>query len=163
MSGFPDIDTLATYGGALVDYGVGVVDPTTDRDAGAANLAYMSVAGMSACAPRLWVNFTTATSTGGLVLNAWNSGWGNAPGYNPTLARSTTGVYTITLPSTVSDAIFASHAVNLRAAWGSIRITGSTLYVPTVIATSPNVLTVTTWSGTSVAETANLSVDIFAI
>jgi hypothetical protein len=151
----PDRDTLDVYGGSKENYGP-VEDTTTDRDATMANYAYANVAMMSQTATRAYVRFTTAASTPSLVLVDSNAVWGNGVSYLPALARSGTGVFTVTWPSSVTDVIDtvahgqASHTVNLK----GVRIfaEGSTAILAQGKITSANVATVYTFTLGGVAN-----------
>lgn len=143
----PDVDSLASLGGALNNYGVGVLDPTVDRDAAGANPAYADVAAMTHTIMRAWVRFTL-NGTATPVLVAHDANWGNAITVQPTLARTTTGTYTSTWPVTVNDEIPSGapgyvnpHTVNIRAGFANIRV-GSAAFDVFVIPTSANVVTV---------------------
>ena len=119
----PDADTINSYGGQLSDYGP-VVDPSTDRAAADANKAYATVAMGSRMVPRVEVAFAGHATTP--TLTAWEAVWKGATATAPTPAHSSTGVYTITLPTSVNDELAASHSVNLQRAWGQVE--GSTAY-----------------------------------
>lgn len=110
----PDIDALATYGGALNNY-MPVTDPTTDRDATAANQAYASAAAMTHTSRRCWARFVGSATTPTLQVTAGHdSHWGSASGVKPTLARTGAGVVTLTWPATVTDELGVVHTLNLR-------------------------------------------------
>ena len=104
----PGSASASTYGGAnLVDYaGQGVTDPTTDRAASAVNPLVSDVAGMTHTAARAWVQFTPS-GTASPALTAYDATW-NWPGNTnaePTVARNSTGLYTITWPVSIYDAV----------------------------------------------------------
>ncbi len=107
----PGIDTLSTYGGKMVNYAP-VEDPTTDRDATAANQSYASTAAMTHTAPRAWARITMAATTGAMVLVAHDAVWGTSVA--PTFAHVSTGVFTITWPVTVTDELGTTQTVSLR-------------------------------------------------
>lgn len=114
----PDIDSLNSYGGALNNYAP-VEDPTTDRDANAANKAYASTAAMTQTTTRAWARLVCAASTGALALATTNPNDGLWPNINanlPTLLRNGTGDFTLTWPVTVLDSMGVSHSLNFRAA-----------------------------------------------
>jgi hypothetical protein len=161
-SGLPDIDSLSTFGGALANYnGQAVVNPLTDRDAGAANIAYMDTALMTATAIRCWCRFTCAATTGAMVLVAHNSLWGNGAPVNPVLARTGTGVFTVTFPSSVTDPLTVVHSLNLRAAFAH-DLGAPTLYSVRPVVTSSNVITVYTYnSAGSANDLVGIDVNVF--
>lgn len=112
----PDIDSLSTLGGVKVN-SYSVVDPTTDLDADEDNKARCDVAMMSRLAPRLWVQFTAAATTGAIVLQAWDAAWKAQTTTAPVIVREALGEFSITMPSTVLDELGVSHTLNLRAGW----------------------------------------------
>lgn len=165
----PDIDSLALFGGALNDFAP-VTDPTTDRPSGGAtgatsgsNVAYADVAMATWTQMRSWVQFTGAASTGAMVLVNHASLWGNGPSVAPTLARSGTGVYTITLPSTVQDQLLVSHTVNLRWAKATY-VNAAGALMPADCSVSANVITIKTYNTSASAHDATgitLNVEAF--
>ena len=148
----PGVASLSTYGGAKNDLSA-PVDSTTDRSANGVNPAYADIAAMSHCAVRAFVRFQpNGTSAPTLpATNPYDSVWNaNASNAAPVVARSTTGTYTITQPSTVFDEIPAGQpgaspsgiALNLRTAWTNIELGSTTNYEARAAVTSPNVVTV---------------------
>lgn len=134
MAGFPDVDAFNTYGGQISNY-ESVVDPTTDRDAAAASLAYMSVAAMTAICPRAYVVIQGSATTPTVMDH--NSGWGTGIAVVPTLVRNGTGDITVTWPATVTDANSQSHTLNLVRCVGW-NIEGTTAGFVTVTPTTAN-------------------------
>ena len=129
MSSMPDVDSLATYGGAMANYAP-VEDPTTDRDATAANKAYASTAAMTHTATRLWCRFQTNTTTGTMILIAFDSTWGSAlDGRQPALARAGTGLFTLTVPATIVDELGVTHAIALRGGYGNCESASTPYFV----------------------------------
>jgi hypothetical protein len=115
----PDIDSLATYGGAMADY-ASVEDATTDLGAAYFNKMSASVAAMTHTAPRAVRRFvghatTPADPSSGLVHDSM---WGSASGVKPTVTRNATGDITITWTSTQTDELGVSHTIGLRYAKG---------------------------------------------
>lgn len=150
---FPSIDTIATYGGVLVDYKTAKIDGTTDRSASEGNKAFGSVAAMSHCAPQLIVQFQTAATTGAIVLVSWEAAWKTNSVTPPTLARSTTGVFTVTLGSTFTDELGDTQTTSLR--WAIAQYAESTAYRAQVDRTAANVYTVYTFNaGGTAADNA---------
>ena len=146
MSPLPDVDSFASVGGALFNYGIGPIDTSTDRDAAGANVAYWDATAMTATCVRAWARFTlNGTATPALV--AHNSVWGNAVGVQPVGAYSgSTGVFTITWPVNVSDGIpnglpgyIGPHTLNFRDGWANV--IGATYFGRQVSITSANVAT----------------------
>lgn len=127
MSGFPDIDVVATYGGALTNY-FQVEDATTDLDASADNQNRCSTAAMTHTASRAWARLVCAATTGALALSNVNpndAGWPGLPtNAAPTLLRNGTGDFTLTWPATVQDELGATKTPNFR--YAVVSIEGST-------------------------------------
>ena len=162
-SGLPEIDAFATYGGSKANYAP-VEDSTTDVDAAWWNLIAMNVAGMTQTACRAWVAFIGKASSppDDPASNIHGAVWGNGLSVKPTMARTGTGVYTATWPTTITDELGVSHTVNLRRAWGSI--SGTTPYEITFTMTSSNVVTIRTFTvGTSTPNDAvGATISVFA-
>lgn len=112
----PDVGSLAQYGGVKVNDHP-VVDPQTDLDADEDNKARCDVAAMTHVAPRAWCRFTTAATTGAMILVSHDSNWGSLGGVAPTLSRISAGVFDVTWPTTVTDELGVSHTLNIRWAW----------------------------------------------
>lgn len=147
---FPDDDTIDTYGGALVD-AQPVEDPTTDRPANGMNAGLASAAAMTRTAPRAWVRFVTDGTTPTLaVSNNGNAAWGNDPGVRATPTRIGAGHFRLTWPATITDALGASHTINIRSA--KVTVEGSTLCFAQPSGMSANVVDIFTWNA---AGTAN--------
>lgn len=154
----PDIDSLDTLGGIKVNSHP-VEDPTTDLDADQDNIARADVAGMTHTAFRAFVRFTAATTTGALIRVAHDATWGNSSLVAPTLARSSTGTFTITYATTQTDELNESHTLNLRAAIANAREATHLVYCAP---TSANVVTVRVTDLAGVAnDAAGVDFDVF--
>lgn len=116
---FPDSDSIDDYGGILADLGP-VEDPTTDRPAAGSNAALETVAQMSRVAWRCVARVTLSTSP---VIAYSDAGWGN--NNPPTPLHVSTGVYSLTWPATVTDAMNVSHNVQLHAAIAVLESSGA--------------------------------------
>jgi len=137
----PDIDDYnATFGGSKVNYAP-VEDVTTDEDAAVRNAYVADVAMMTPTAIRGWVRFTAQATTGAMLVVAHNANWGTGAGVAPVLARTGVGIFTITVPATVTDPLGNTHTVNLRDAWVNARGAATFLFRDAVV-TSANVITV---------------------
>jgi len=171
----PDVDSLATYGGGLNDYSP-VIDATTDRPAAGANASYASTAMMSHVAPRCAVRFSPQGSGTPILAAAgaqWDAQWGLATPTPPVLARTGTGVYTITYPATVADEIpvgaagynASGHSTSLRFCWINLEYGATTPYILKAVVTAPNVITVSIYNTSFVATDPNdgTVIGIFAI
>jgi len=153
----PDIDDyVATFGGSKQNYSP-VEDPSTDEDAGVRNQYVADVAMMTNTASRGWIRFTAAATTGAMALVAHNANWGNAVQYAPALARTSAGIYTVTLPASPLDALGNAHTTNVRDAWVNHR-SATTPFFVNVVASSANVLTVYCYNAAGAA--VDLTVDI---
>lgn len=165
----PDIDSLATLGGALNNLSA-VENPLTDRDAAGANQAYANAAAMTHTLIRAWAHITLNGSAAPTLV-AHDAVWGNAIGVAPVLAHVTTGIVSLTWPTTVFDEIpngapgyTGAHTVNLRAGWGNARAATS-MFEPALVPTAPNVFQMLTFnSGGSLADTGSaIDFDVFVI
>ena len=110
----PDVDTfITTYGGVRSDAAMPVIDPTTDRSAAGMNSFLLTVAALTRVVPRAYV---TITLGGSPVLvktrGTYDAVWGT--NYVPLVARIGTGHSQVTFPTTVLDAEWNSHVVNIR-------------------------------------------------
>lgn len=120
----PDADSLSSYGGEKADYEVAVVDETTDLGAAQWNALAATVADGSRMFPRCSGVFTGHGSAP--VFVSFEAVWKGNSGTAPTMARSGSGVFTATFPSSVNDALGDAHTLNLTRAkaWAE----GSTAY-----------------------------------
>jgi len=156
----PNPSSIGDYGMPVVDYVATVTDPTTDQPASGADQQACDTAMMSRPATRAWVSFTT-NGTNAPVLVAHEAQWG--VGTAPVLARTGTGVYTVTWPAMVTDQLGNTQSVNLRFALGA----GATVFLSTgyVInyAASANVATVSVFSvpsGAVAADTTGVPISV---
>ena len=148
-------DTLGTYGAPYGNYSP-VVDPTTDVDASCGNKWLAATSGMTNTSFKAWAHLTLNGSATP-VLVAHTENW--APGTTaPVPAYSTTGTFTLTYSTTVSDEIPFGYAgysgplpLNLRSGHGKIRFAG-TFYDVSVVPTSANVATIYVLSSGSLAN-----------
>jgi hypothetical protein len=147
-------DPAADYGmpaGGFADYEIEPTDPTTDWTSGnppnengtggsGANQLIADVAGMTRVSIRCWARFTAGSSPVLATTNPDDAVWGNAAGVVPVVAHSTTGVWTMTWPTTITDQFGTTRSVNLRRA--RVSLEGSTLAFVQCSVTSPNVVTI---------------------
>lgn len=137
----PAIDDLASVGGAINDYRP-VPDPTVERAANHDNIIAANAVSATRTLTRAFASFTLGTTP---ALVQHDAVWGTGSGVAPVVARTGTGVWTITWPATVNDALGVSQAVNLRGPWVSYGGLGTTTFLlASVERTAPNVLTVYT-------------------
>ena len=142
----PSIDALVTYGGALVNYAP-VEDPTTDRDSDAANQAYASCAAMTQTAVRAWARFVTSATTPTLAVTFPNDAvWPNVFANLPVVTRSALGVFLLTWPTMVIDALGVTQTLNFRGC-GAPNLESVTLAgFANATVTAANVVTVRTFT-----------------
>ncbi len=158
----PDTDDLDTLGGVKTNAHP-VEDPTTDLDADQDNIQRCDVAMMTHTAIRAWARFTSAATTGAMILVAHDAQWGNAALVAPALARTSDGLFTLTYPASVDDELAEAHTTNFRGAWGVSR-GGATLYFIHVHPTSANVLTVRIFNAAGALNNAvGVDFDVYAI
>ncbi len=150
----PDIDTLATLGGELVN-AEPVLDATTDLDAGADSKSRANVAMMTHTSPRAMRRFTGHATTptdpaSGFVHDAQ---WGNVNANKPTLGIAAT-VYTVTWPATVQDELLVSHALNFRIAKAWVEVAGGTYYAATARVLTANSVEVRVFTAAGALDAA---------
>lgn len=154
----PQSSTISTYGAAsVVNYqGLPPSDPTTTFNNTLIAPAFNDVANLTNTAPRLIVQLTLAATTGALVLGNWYSVWMNATPTVPILSRTTTGIFTITMPVNVSDQYTQSLGtpsvipVNLTVPVGAV-LSGTTPGFVNV-SCSTNVITIDTFGSNGSAS-----------
>ena len=152
-------DYLSTYGGSKINYAP-PEDPTTDEDAGIRNQYVANVAMMTLTAVRALALFTPAATTGTMALVSHAANWGNSATVAPVLNRVAAGVYTLTWPATVIDALGLSHTTNFRFVTCNVRGSG-TPWIYNAAITSANVVTVWTYSSAGAAtDPATTNVDV---
>jgi hypothetical protein len=105
MTALPNSSNINTYGAQTkINYqNLPPADPTTDWDNTLLAPGLCDVANMTLTSPRFQISLTLAASTGALVINNWFSVWQNATNTAPIIAQTSTGIFTITLPLSVSD------------------------------------------------------------
>lgn len=117
MTGFPNRPDLSSFGPDAVNTRA-IRDPSRELSADTFNLIRHQIAGLGAVLPRAFIKFRAQPSP--VLLGraeAWNPrGLTSAPFLDPTLARSTTGVYTVLYSSPVTDKDGASVALSFT--WG---------------------------------------------
>jgi hypothetical protein len=126
----PASSSINNYGsGVLVD-AVPLVDPTSEMPAAAMNPFRNDCSAMTATAIRCLFQFKAIDSDGAASIYSsatWTAGmdsvWGNAVAVQPTIVRSDTGIYNVTMVASVPDQIGGTNLVNVRFVEGS-KITG---------------------------------------
>jgi hypothetical protein len=162
MAGLPGVDDFSSYGGEKADYEP-VEDPTTDLSADHWNLVAANVAAMTPTATRAWVAFTGhATTPADPASNVHGAVWGDAALVKPTVTKGGTGIYNITWPTTITDALGVSHTVNLRRGWGSVA--GNIAHPFVVTPLSVNSFRIRTFSTAFVADDCvGITFSVFAV
>lgn len=168
----PDVDSLANVGPALLNYGIGVINPQTDRDAAAANQCNADAAAATHTVIRAWVRLTL-NGTAVPVLVAHDSVWGNAVGVAPAFTRTSGGIYTIIWPTVVQDEIpnglpgfsGSGHTLNLRACLSPNVRAVATAFFAFAAPTSANVVTLRVFNvaGSAADPGSATDVDVFVI
>lgn len=114
----PNKQSYANLGGELRDYSP-VTDPSTDLSAEASNELRADNAAMTRTAVKAIVKFTTDGTTVTVDNLDHDAVYGNASLYKPTGVRNSAGDFTITFPSSVSDARSKTQTINFFAAWAN--------------------------------------------
>ena len=165
----PNSSTISSVGayGKIDNQNLPPANPTISWSNVLLAPAITDVANASNTNPRAMVRLTLAATTGALVLNNWFAVWMSATTTTPVIARTTTGVFTVTFPVNVSDQYSQSVGmpstipVNLIMPVGAV-LEGSTPGFVNV-SCSTNVVTINTFSANSnpsdlVGSVLNISV-----
>lgn len=156
---FPEVDDINTYGGPKTDEGP-IESPTTQLSGPDYTKLAASTAAMTHTGIRAWVRFVTAATTGAMTLTSHDAGWGNSAPVTPLLARTGTGVFTVTWPTSVNDELSLPHTVNARAVLAPV-VEGSTAANTARVAiTAPNVLTVYTFASGVAADIVGSTIGV---
>ena len=110
------VRSLAAFGGTKRN-AFPVTDSTTDYDAPEDNLMRAAAAAVTHTQTLAWCRFTTAATTGTLVLVAHDALWGSLGGVAPTLTRVSAGIFEITWPSSVDDEVIPPNTETLNLRW----------------------------------------------
>ena len=145
----PGQATLGNYGGVKVDYAPSV-NGATDRDATPVNQAFQDVAAMTLTSVRAYVAWYYASST--VTIVSCNAEWGNTP---PTITRTSTGVYTVTWPTTITDDLGNVVPVVMYHGWGTLE--GAIQQYCSPQMTSPNVATAFCWNSSGAVDPGSTS------
>lgn len=124
-----------------------------------------NVPALGLTADRFWCQFTAASTTGGLVLLNWRAVWQNATPTSPVLSRTSTGIFTITLPTSVSSewdagnvpSIGNNYVVNLLGGVASLQTDPSHDYSITVGVVA-NVITLTVRVNGALSDVAGTNI-----
>jgi hypothetical protein len=135
----PAIDDIAAVGGIIHDYRQ-IPDPTVERTASQENQIAADAIMATRTLTRAFATFSASTTP---ALVSHDAVWGTGPGVAPVIAHTGTGVFTITWPATVTDALGVVQPMNLRRCWLGLEGANWAIYTATV--TAPNQVTVRTW------------------
>lgn len=144
----PDKADLDTFGGVFQNADA-VVDPETEMAAAYMNRMIAQLAMVSHTLPRAWVRVTAGIAPSAADHDAV---WGDGAGVAPTLARTGTGVYTVTWASAYDDLQDQAeeHQLTLRAASVSVSHSGAAR-IPQWTLTSATVVTVNVYDAAGAA------------
>ena len=153
----PSRSTLSTFDGTgkINNYNVPPANPATDWSNPPLATGIGDVAALGQTTNIACFRLTLASTTGAMVLNNWWAVWANATPTTPVIARTGTGVFTITTVAVCSDEYDASVGVtnnitvNMAAAMGGLE--GTT---PGFIncSASGNVVTINTFNSSGAAN-----------
>ena len=115
----PDRDSLATVGGAVLDYSA-VIDPTRERPAAGANAGYANATAMTGTVARVVARIKSA-GAGTPTFLFHDEVWNNGLNVSPVVQRTGTGTWAVIYASgasggTVLDELYLQHTVNLQSA-----------------------------------------------
>jgi hypothetical protein len=136
----PDRDSLATAGGAVLDYS-STIDPTRERPAAAANAGFADATSATATVARVSARIKSA-GTGTPVFLFHDEVWNNGANVAPTIQRVAVGQWSIIYAAGASggvvvDELGNNHTVNLQSA---IATPENIPYLTCIGCSMPNVL-----------------------
>lgn len=166
-SHLPNASTASNYDALnkINDQDLPPTDHTLDWDNPSLASAVCDVAGLTQTALRFWCRLTLNTTTGGMVLNEWHAVWGNVTVTAPVPARVSTGVFTLTLPTTVSNEYDASFGttnnitVNLKTGFANME---SAVSAGLNVSCSGNVITIRAFNPATAAP-ADFASDVISV
>lgn len=108
-----DFKVIADYGGPFAD-ALPAEDPTTQLASDFFNRLAEDAAQLTRTAPRAFVKFTAINTVAAVTISAGNarSQWGTSSQYFPSVARTATGLYTITYSASYDDGLAESETVS---------------------------------------------------
>lgn len=148
----PETPSTTTFGGPYTDYDA-VVDPETEFSATNLNKLAATAAALANVSPRAWCVVTNAS---GWSILSHGAVWGSSDAVKPTVARNSTGNYTITWQTSYTDLRASgaeSHGFAIRGATVTPNVSG--LDANPTASFSGAVLTVESFTG-GVAADMNL-------
>src|ERR1700731_729656 len=104
MCPLPASSTIADFDGDnKINYvNLPPADQTIDWDSTKLAAAVSDVAALGLTGCRFWARVVLNNTTGGMSVSSWSANWANVTTTAPIPARTSAGIYTITLPTTVS-------------------------------------------------------------
>jgi len=112
----PDASNITNYGAPKRNYEIAPVDPETDLDAIEYNRLACDVAMSSRMVDRVEVTFTAGATP---TVTSFEAVWKKTTTTVPSIVKTGTGTFTLTVPLSVQDELQGSHTVNLKSALGS--------------------------------------------
>lgn len=153
----PAKSSFDTFGGAKNNYS-DVVDPTTDRDASEVNAMAAACSMLTRTNIKAYVRFAGHATAP--VVDIHEAVWGNSVLVIPTLVHTSTGVYTITYPSTITDPLAQVQSVVFYDGWSKVN-TGATF---SAVSVANNVVTVRTYnSAGSLNDLVGTSITVYLV
>jgi hypothetical protein len=158
----PDISSFDELGGPIANYAP-VTDPTTDEDAKYRNRYVCDVAMMGHTSLRGFVRFVAVDGANPTdpASSVHDALWGSGVSVKPVVARTGEGIWTITLPATVSDELSPedaslgggeTHTVNVRWSIGQATAVAGALKHAVAEPTAANVITVRGFNAAGTAD-----------
>lgn len=151
--GLPNTDSFATYGGAIANYPIGVIDPTTDEDAAIRNIYVANIAGMTHTIDRAIVCVMVPTSgqvgvTEGTGL-ARAAVWGDDASTMPVGTYIAVGTFDLIWPTMITDALGQTQLLAFKRARATIDSAfPSNFYMASAKVTAGNKVRVYTYDNT---------------
>lgn len=158
---------LESYGGPFQNEEA-VVDPVSEVDAVFLDRTLCDVAQLTVATGFTWFSFVTTTDAAPVTVSAANvsvSGvWGNGSPAKPTVAKTATGVYTLTWPASFDDELVGVPNMDSVSETQSVAFTfpsglnvlGSTNGTARVSAIASNVVTVRVYDDAAPAAASDL-------
>lgn len=157
----PSVDAFSSFVTVdeLTDFAP-VTDPTTDVPASAMNILMANSAMSSRMMPRAYVVWQWDGAAVEIIEH--DAVWGNSFAVQPTVVHSSTGLYTITWPATVADALGDNHNINLKRLLAP-NVTGTTMYHATCQRTGANTGVVRVYNTSHVlADPVDTDIEVWA-
>lgn len=158
MAGFPTRTSRTAFGPTKLNASTGVVHPAYHQAAGETNLAYWQLSGLTVGGCRAWALVTWDGATS-VSLTAAGEAWDPNSASAPTVARSATGVYTVTYAATYPDETDSAVSTALLGAIVSPMASSSRHATWTI--SSSRIVNVFMWDAAGSAADASFLVSVF--